>query len=96
LLLAGVWIALGSPEDAPPLVAAAHRHAITAALGLADAARTPPPPRLVTRMLLAPVLQVTWSGAFKDRPRSLRLGQSYTMSVFGFKLLHVEQYVRTK
>lgn len=37
LLLAGVWVALGYPEDAPAQVRAAHAHAVQAALALTDA-----------------------------------------------------------
>lgn len=98
LLLAGVWKALGSPEDEPDLVVTAHQHAITAALALADVVKTPPPPRprqFWTRMLLAPLPQVPLRGIFSNRPRSLRIGQSYTLSVFSFKYLHVEQSMVT-
>jgi hypothetical protein len=99
LLLAAVWVALDSPEDAPALVRDAHTHAVKAALALADAIRVPAAPprrRLPMRLLLGGIPKVTWRRAIKDRPKSMRVSYQSTMSAFGRVLVEAEQYSATE
>ena len=98
LLLAGVWIALDSPDDASRLLREAHEHAVQAALALADAVRVPVPPQpggLPRRLLLGLFPNVTWRRALRGRPKSMRATYTTTLSAFGRVVVEANRYAAT-
>ncbi len=85
LLLAGVWTALGWPNDASERLAEAHIHAVDAARKLADCDPSAPG-RLREKLHLRPK---------RTRPRSMRLGGVYEITAVGFTLIRINTYHAT-
>ncbi|MFF3206621.1 hypothetical protein [Streptomyces sp. NPDC002962] len=85
VLLGGVWMALGYPEDAIERVREAHELAIAAARAVADS--DPPPPGRVRTLLRLPR---------KHRPGAYRLGVRQSIGLLGVTLLRIETYEATE